>query len=296
MVLFYAKVWFALTAAAGELAAKVPLEAIGREWKNPYYQMMRPDLHQELRRVMLDPTARGPMPEMVLGAKISELDVDAGIVHLEDGHTYQGDVLIGADGTHSITRTYVQPDATIKPWGKSCYRWLLPRETLLADPETRPLFEDEGYFGESTGVDRRIVWYPCRDNMVVNFAAFVPDSESNAEGADYDQLGSKALLTKAFSKFHVGERKVLEYAGDDLSVWDLYNMEEMPCWYKGKLVLMGDSAHPFLPFMGTSEMSASLTVERSYSLMLRPRRSNGYRRRRLFRSTSAGRHTSRGDT
>ena len=234
--------------------AMVPFDVVGRDRKNPYYLLLRPDLHEELRRVIRDAEAVGPVPEMVLGSKITGLDIEAGIVTTED-RTYTGDVIIGADGIHSLTRNYVQPDAKIKPWGKSCYRWLLPRASLLADLDTRALFQNDGYFGESTGVDRRIVWYPCQDNTVVNFAAFVPAQESNADGADFDQQGSKAALTRAFSAFDAGARRALEYAGDDLSVWDLYDMEEMPRGHNGKLVLMGDAVHPFLPFMGMLDVS-----------------------------------------
>ncbi|MBE3046350.1 hypothetical protein IMZ48_28220 [Candidatus Bathyarchaeota archaeon] len=43
-------------------------------------------------------------------------------------------------------------------------------------------------------------------------------------------------------------RTLLEMADpSSLKVWSLLDMDRIPTWFKGKLVLLGDAAHPFLP-------------------------------------------------
>jgi len=167
----------------GEVQRKVDFEHISKHWKHPMWMIHRNDLHQELKRLALQPEGKAPVPELLLGCKISKVDAEAGVVELEDGKRYECDLIVGADGNRSISRSQIAPDAKLKPWGKSCYRWLTPKEALMADADTKDIFGLEGYFGEIAGDDRRMVYYPCRDNTMVNFATFVPDEESNAKGA-----------------------------------------------------------------------------------------------------------------
>lgn len=237
----------------GVQVSKMIVKEAGSHWPGTYYFVLRSDLHAELRRIALLPEEKGKGPvELVLGAKISSIDAVGGMVALEDGTSFSGDVIVGADGNHSISRLEIQPDTELKAFGKSCYRWLMPRLPLLDVPETRPLFELDNFFGEisNDSAERRIIFYPCRDNTLLNVAAFVPEAESNADGSDFNQAGNKALVQEAFAGYCGGAIKMIELAPSDMKVWDLHDMDTMPKWYKGKLALIGDSCKPFLPFLG----------------------------------------------
>ena len=66
--------------------------------------------------------------------------------------------------------------------GKCGYRWLTPTSALRDDVETRIFAEETGQCvqvgGENSNGDfRRIVFYPCSDNKVMNAIAFVPTAE-----------------------------------------------------------------------------------------------------------------------
>jgi hypothetical protein len=59
---------------------------------------------------------------------------------------------------------------------------MVPRATLLADAEIAPLIEEEGWFEEFSEGNKRLVMYPCRHNVAMNVAAFVPDSDTQTSG------------------------------------------------------------------------------------------------------------------
>jgi salicylate hydroxylase len=63
----------------------------------------------------------------------------------------------------------------------------------------------------------------------------------------WQAAGDKTTIVKAFSKFSPGVQQVIASADKDLKVWDLYDMESLPTWTRGRAALLGDAAHPFQP-------------------------------------------------
>ena len=70
-----------------------------------------------------------------------------------------------------------------KPYdcGDSAYRWLVPKQTLLDNPATKQFVSEEGTLYIVFGEDRRIVWYPCVNNTVINFLLMHPSRETRTE-------------------------------------------------------------------------------------------------------------------
>lgn len=179
----------------GEVRNKMGLEAVSRQWKNPWLLVHRVDLHEELKRLVTEPEGEGKPVELHSGVKIGEVDAEGGRVVLDTGDTFESDVIIGADGNNSIARKNVDPKAELKPLGKSCYRFLVSRETLRADEETKGMVEEDGYFLDVLADDRKFVAYPCRENTEVNVAAFVPDEQTEVRG-DGKSLNARAELSQ----------------------------------------------------------------------------------------------------
>jgi salicylate hydroxylase len=133
--------------------------------------------------------------------------------------------------------------------GQNCYRFLVPIETMQANPETNSLLEDIG--PESLHVfraaDRSFVMYPCRSGTVMNIGAFVPSDENETLG-DYSWLnaGNKEQLLSDFADFSPKIRALCRMA-EDLKLWSLASRDPPRTFFKGKLALIGDAAHPFLP-------------------------------------------------
>lgn len=198
----------------------------------------------------MDEGLGGPLPELVLGCRVQDVDITTATVMLADGRTFHGDLIIGADGAHSFCRKKLQPSIEPFPYGKSCYRWLVPRPILQADPEIAPLIDPNGWFEETSEGSHSIIMYPCRDNTAMNIAAFVPNREVGAEAAEggFDVSGgSRDQLIKNFQHMCPAARKIVALAPADVKVWVLYDMRALPSWTRERLVLIGDAAHPFLP-------------------------------------------------
>lgn len=178
--------------------------------RNPWLLIHRRDLHRELKRVALDDSeASWPMPKLLLGCVVIDIDVEKGVVWLQDGRTFYSDVIIGADGNFSFARKYIDPLIQPYPWVKSCYRWIVPREILLADPMTRG-YVGKGWFSEISEMDRRFIMYPCRHNTEMNFAAFVPNEEANTSGGGISQsyfLVRDLSCVTAADEFRLGPRR-----------------------------------------------------------------------------------------
>jgi salicylate hydroxylase len=175
-------VGFAQYDGSGTVKKRVDMESLLQSFDSPFDLIHRADLHDALKQLALSESREAPIPELLLGCRITGIDTVAGTVSLEDGREFRGDIIIGADGVHSLCRRKITTN--IKPFhhGKSCYRWIVPRETLLADPAIAFLIEAEGWFEEFSEGNRRLVMYPCRHNVAMNVAAFVPDSDVRVTG------------------------------------------------------------------------------------------------------------------
>lgn len=64
----------------------------------PSKSFLRPDLHDELKRLALFPPDGHKAPKIMLDAKVVSVDIVAGTVTLANGSTFAGDIIIGADG------------------------------------------------------------------------------------------------------------------------------------------------------------------------------------------------------
>jgi 2-polyprenyl-6-methoxyphenol hydroxylase-like FAD-dependent oxidoreductase len=79
----------------------------------------------------------------------------------------------------STTRSQV-PGGNVKtkPSGKSAFRFLVPREVALSDPQTAPFAQRHGQLIIWYGRDRRVIMYPCDSNRQLNFVCVHPREES----------------------------------------------------------------------------------------------------------------------
>lgn len=145
-----------------------------KEW----YLIARVDLHNALKFRAASTDGPGHPVQIHTARTVAKIDCETAAVTLADGTTVSGDLVVGADGVHSQTRTGVLGRETpLVTHGICCYRCLLSVQDLLADPETSVFAENPGVFVQVSGQDRRICMYPCSSGTTMNLAAFVPREE-----------------------------------------------------------------------------------------------------------------------
>ncbi|KAF2823226.1 FAD/NAD(P)-binding domain-containing protein [Ophiobolus disseminans] len=242
-----------------------------KRWQHPWQLAHRVSLHSELKRLATCEEGKGKPAVLRTRCRVVDVDPSTGTVSLDDGETIQADVVIGADGVHSRTRAKIPGAENVKTFGsgKSAFRFLIPRERAFNDPETRKFAEQEGHLQMIFARDRRVVVYPTSDNTLLNFVNIHPTAESQvSEGepgsGDWQNQGNISKMLEIYKDFEPAVVKLLGMADEEtLKVWELLDMEQLPTWTEGKLVLIGDAAHPFTPHQG---QGAAQAIEDAASL------------------------------
>jgi 2-polyprenyl-6-methoxyphenol hydroxylase-like FAD-dependent oxidoreductase len=201
----------------------------------------RVDLHEALKEAAI---AQGVT--ISLDSAVESVDPEAGSVTLKGGQNFSADVIIGADGVHSVLRNSVVPDAPEpEPFHISMFRMLIPCSKLAERSETTRFIDPPGKMTIFSSQDgRRTVNYPCRSNTVMNVAALFPADFARSYENETDM---KNHMMDIFSDFHPSPIALIS-AADEVGVWTLYDLPPLSAWYRGHTAIMGDAAHPLLPY------------------------------------------------
>lgn len=136
----------------------------------------RADLHAELLRLATAATSQenaawGPPVDIRCNSPINRINKDGDGIILESGHEIRGDLVVGADGLHSVVRDYVmqdRPQAKAIHSGLAAFRFLLESEAIQSDAELAPLLETcTGSVNlladvTETAQERHMLWYACQ--------------------------------------------------------------------------------------------------------------------------------------
>lgn len=236
----------------------------------------RQDLHAALRRAAEAP-AGGPLPgapaRLRTACEVVACDAAAGVVTLAGGEQVRADVVIGADGIRSVLRDVVvgEPRPPL-PTGLSAYRLLVPTAELAAVEgvpaelvdTTRPVTT----MLLSPTAERRVIFGPGRGGELFGFVGLVPDAQVREPGGgggggdSWVSPGTAAALLEAFADFPPWLRAVFARC-PDISLWQLRDIDPLPHWVRGRLLLVGDAAHAMLPTQG---QGASQAIEDAEAL------------------------------
>ena len=166
-----------------------------------------------------------------------------------DGTAAEADVIIGADGIHSAVRTALfGPDAP-RFTGKICYRSVIPtaavRGGVLSD-----VAADNGQW---LGPHGTIVLYPLRGEELINVVAHYDDDTYRHES--WVTECERAEVLERYAGWHQSLLRLFE-AGQTWYKWALYDRDPIPAWTSGRVSLLGDAAHPMLPYLGQGACQA----------------------------------------
>lgn len=236
----------------GKTMFSVDLEERAAMWQHPWLLAHRAHLHSELKTRATMKEGIGRAAVLRTSCRVSDMDFE-GDVTLANGENIHGDIIVGADGVHSITRAKLPGAGLIKTHGsgKSAYRFLIPRQAAFDDPETTKYAKEDGHLQMFIGQDRRIVIYPTSNNTLLNFVCIHPtkDSQSVKDApGEWNHQGDLDRMLQVYKDFEPALLKLLAMAEKDaLKVWELLDMPKLPTWTEGRLCCIGDAAHPFTP-------------------------------------------------
>jgi salicylate hydroxylase len=205
----------------------------------PWWVIHRADLQGAL----LDAIAAEPKITIEAGAALRDLTVTPAGVTATLGPAGQprdltGIGLIGADGLWSATRRALGDAST--PSGRARAAW---RATLPVDQMPRALSAGES--GLWMGADAHLVHYPIRGGQRVNVVAVI---NQRASGEGFSAPGDPAVIKARFRGWCGPARELIE-AGENWLTWPLVDRD---VWFgpgRGPVTLLGDAAHPMMPFL-----------------------------------------------
>ncbi|MBT5458114.1 MAG: hydroxylase [Rhodospirillaceae bacterium] len=219
---------------SGDIVLETPLKSLVKTtFGSPYYHAHRADL--------IDALARRVNPDRLrLNAKVVSVSQDSGKVTatLENGSSETGDVLIGADGIHSVIRNQVFNPEAPRPSGYLAWRGMVPAERAAH-------LKIEKQSVAVMGPRLSIVFYYVSGGAKLNWVAIGAGEDEMRES--WSQTASKEDVQKSFEGWYDHAKGLVDLT-DELFVTALHDREPLPTWIDGRIALMGDAAHAMLPY------------------------------------------------
>jgi 2-polyprenyl-6-methoxyphenol hydroxylase-like FAD-dependent oxidoreductase len=164
---------------------------------------------------------------------------DVARVTFENGAVAEGDVVIGADGIHSVLRQYVFSSSRPVFSGTVAYRGVVRSELMPEWPTESWLM----WLGQG----KHFLTYPLRAGTLINFVGFVPADKEMKES--WSASGDPDALRREFADWDPRIGSLLRQVQTTFRS-ALYDRDTLPSWTRGRLTLLGDAAHAMLPHLG----------------------------------------------
>jgi salicylate hydroxylase len=222
-------------------------------WGAPYLQVHRADLHAVLLQA-----ARDAGVTVQLAAEASGVRCKGDQVRLEvGGAAREADLLVAADGLHSGVRSALFGATPARFIGETAWRGLVATDRLppgLIAPAATVW----------TGRGRHFVHYYVRGGELVSFVGFTPERAWREES--WRAPARPGEIAAAFAGWPapvVGLIAAMEAEGSPGWRWAVHDRAPLARWRVGRVVLLGDAAHPMPPFLA---QGAGMAVEDAESL------------------------------
>lgn len=163
-----------------------------------------------------------------------------------DGETIEADVVIGADGIHSLVRAALTAPASPAYSGLCAFR-------ALVRAEDAPAFARRPAQALWVGPGHHLVHYPVSAGKFVNLVAFAPAGDYTTES--WTATATVAELLAEFAGWDERLISLIRAAGTP-GRWALLDRAPLTWWTRGTATLLGDAAHPMFPFFGQGAAQA----------------------------------------
>ncbi|MEL6207497.1 MAG: FAD-dependent oxidoreductase [Pseudomonadota bacterium] len=200
---------------------------------------------------LLEAGARRAGVAIETGVEVATVDPGDGraTLRLSDGTARRTSLAIGADGLHSRARAALLGETNPTFTGHVAWRALIPAPRGIPD-------EAQVFMGPSA----HVVAYPLRHGALLNLVCVEERTGWLAEG--WHHAGGADALRAAFAQFGEPVRSWLAMIEQPM-VWGLFRHPVAPTWHGPSVALIGDAAHPTLPFLA---QGACLALEDAWAL------------------------------
>jgi salicylate hydroxylase len=201
------------------------------------------------RADLLDALAAGlPSAIVQLGARCVSVETDSNVASakFKDGTEIEADVVVGADGIHSAVRASLfGPDAP-RFTGKICWRCVVPVDAV---PGGLPTTDSTTWLGPHGAV----VVYLVRRGELVNVVAHYDNDTWTEES--WIRECDRSEVIENYRGWHESLLRLFS-ASEKHYKWALYDRDPLTQWTSGRATILGDAAHPMLPYLGQGACQA----------------------------------------
>jgi salicylate hydroxylase len=177
---------------------------------------------------------------------------DAARLAFANGNSFEADLVIGADGLHSVLQRYVVEPSPPEYSGVRAYRGLIASDQV-------PFWRRRAH-QVWMGDGKHFMVFPVRRGELLNYVGFVPTENQTAES--WSAIGDRDELAASFAGWDPPVTRLLDKV-ESCFWWGLYDRRPLASWSKGRLLLLGDAAHAMLPHLG---QGANQAIEDGFAL------------------------------
>ncbi|NBR67786.1 MAG: FAD-binding protein [Actinobacteria bacterium] len=201
----------------------------------------------DLAALLVNAASAMPNIDIRFGVQVEEIDQSGShpVVRCADG-AFDADVVIGADGIHSVVRGVVAGEDSPRFSGWAAFRAQVPRGRV----EHLPV-ETTNRVGPGAHV---VSYFIGRNRSHLNLVFIAPETEW--KGESWTEQTSLASLREAFHGWSPQLQDIISAVEEPVYKWALYDREPLSTWCNGSVALLGDAAHPMLPFMAQGACQA----------------------------------------
>jgi salicylate hydroxylase len=212
----------------------------------PFYSFHRADLHGALCNAVLDnDPACISVDHRVVGVVENDRDVT---LEFSDGACTDADVVIGADGVHSRIRACVHGEFDARFTGHVAYRGMVATAALPRDFV-------EPKLNIWVGPGKHVVAYPVRRGELINYVALVEEDDWTDES--WTTKADKNTLARNFNHWNAIVRTLIDLTlQGECYKWALLVRDPLPAWSTSRTTLLGDAAHPMVPYLAQGAVMA----------------------------------------